>query len=66
MSKSRTIQTAIGWAWMLEDGSLCRWAEPNAEQLRRADRPSPGAKRVCVRMIKESEWRRLVGKRRTA
>ena len=41
---------ALAWAWQLEDGSLCRWAEPYRNELLEGNRPSNGAKPVCVRM----------------
>lgn len=40
-----------GWAWMLEDGSICHWADPERKQLVSNGRPSPSAKPVYVRII---------------
>ena len=38
------------WAWLLEEGLLCRWAEPDKERLTARSKPSPGAKMVRVQI----------------
>jgi hypothetical protein len=47
-----------GWAWMLEDGSLCHWVESRKEFLHSDAKPSPGAKRIWVAIVPMS-WYRL-------
>jgi len=51
------VKTSCGWAWRLEDGSLCRWAQPYREQLEL--RPSPGAVAVRVRIVQSRDWNRI-------
>ena len=53
------MQISTGWAWQLEDGTLCRWAEPTRESLMAGDIPSPDAKPVCVRMLLCGDYARL-------
>ena len=57
-SKAMLAGTVTAWAWQCDFG-LCRWAEPDEKRLRSGNRPSPEAKAVAVRLIKESEYRRL-------
>lgn len=52
-------KTGRGWAWQLEEG-LCHWVEPTKERLTRKDKPSPEAKPVFVRIVKEADYRRLL------
>lgn len=56
------IQTGRGYAWLCDFG-LCHWADPTKEQLGSKDKPSPEAKPVAVRIIRESDYRKLVAKR---
>lgn len=50
----------FAWAWMLEDGGLCYWAEPDKARLQSQGKPSPNAKAVCVRLIKHADFLELV------
>lgn len=44
---------AFAYAWMLEDGSLCYWAEPSRNKLlKEDDKPSPGAVIVRVELVR--------------
>jgi hypothetical protein len=56
---SKKPETVLAWAWEIEiDGEwkLYSWAEPSMRQLLSNDRPpSPEARVVCVRMIREAE-----------
>lgn len=48
-------KNATAYAWQLEDGSLCRWAEPTRQELEDGrESPGPDAKIVRVRIVK---WR---------
>lgn len=47
------------WAWECDFG-LCRWAEPEKSDLSVIDEPSPEARRVLCRLVKESDLRRLI------
>jgi len=56
-------KTGRAWAWEIagEIGKeLCFWAEVSKEQLIRRSKPSPEAKPVLVRLIKESDYRRIM------
>lgn len=56
------IDTGRGYAWEFYAG-LCNWAEPNPETLKNRNNdsmPSYDAKPVAVRIIKESDWRKLM------
>ncbi len=53
-------KTGIGYAWKLEEGSLCHWAEPDPIALKSNGKPSPNAKVVRVRLVLESDWRKLI------
>ena len=50
----RDYDYAFAWAWELEDGSLCHWAEPTLALLREHGKPSPGARAVCVKLIRNT------------
>ena len=63
------------YAWQLEEGELCRWAEPNRGQLRMrtavrkrvGSQPSPGARIVGVHLVPVGRYRELlVAERRLA
>lgn len=59
MSKQK-IPGVRAWAWKCDFG-LCQWAEPSRTQLiEDSDKPSSEAKPVLVRLIEETELRRLV------
>lgn len=51
-------RTGRGWAWMLEDGTLCNWVEPDRARLGE-HRPSTGARAVRVRIIPSLDWLEL-------
>ena len=53
-----TQQIGHGYAYELEDGSLCCWAEPTLEKLTKP-KPSPGARKVAVILVKRSDWIKL-------
>lgn len=55
------IEAVTAWGWELEEGCLCYWADPKKETARR---PSPKAKRVCVRIIRNSDWKKIQEKLR--
>ena len=52
------MRVGYGWAYELEDGSLCHWAEPNFAQLK-GPKPSPGAKKVTVVLVKRKDWMKM-------
>ena len=58
MSKSK-LPGVRAWVWECDFG-LCYWAQPDREQLERGRKPSPEAKPVLVRLVKETELRRLL------
>lgn len=49
---SKKPQRAFAWAWMLEDGSLCFWAQPKKADLLEFAPPSPKAKPVRVELVR--------------
>ena len=58
------IGTGRGYAWELESGILCWWAEPDMVRLlANTGKPSPEAKARRIRIVKESDWRKLIKKR---
>lgn len=50
---------STGWAWQLEDGSLCKWAMASREVLVHEGSPSPDSKPVCVRLLRCGDYARL-------
>lgn len=47
------VKHGLGYAYELEDGVLCNWAEPRRESLEKnQQKPSPNAKIVSVMIIK--------------
>ena len=52
------MRIGYGWAYELEDGSLCNWAEPSAIGLK-GPRPSPEAKKVAVVLVKRQDWMKM-------
>jgi len=54
------VEAPRAYAWELEEGDMCSWAEPRRDQLTERSKPSPGAKAVCVRIVREKDWRRLM------
>ena len=58
--KNIKIEIGRGYAWELEGGILCWWAEPNmAQLLARTGKPSPEAKVRRIIIVKEADWRRF-------
>jgi hypothetical protein len=57
---SKKINSGKGWAWELEEGTLCYWAEPTKEQLRARSSPSTDAKPLPVRIVREADWRKIM------
>jgi hypothetical protein len=52
------IKTGRAWAWVLEDGSVCHWAAYSQRFIGGA--PSTDALMVRVRIVRETDWRRIV------
>lgn len=48
------------YAWRLETGHLCYWAEPSSEQLQERSRPSPGATVARVRLVPIEDYQRML------
>lgn len=70
MAKRKTVEAARAVAWTINDPIraamvLCCWAEPDKERLVRQSPPSPEAKPVHVRIIRESDYRELLRAART-
>lgn len=45
------------WAWEINFGKgwvLCHWAEPSKEKLLNGQKPSPDARAVCVRLVRNT------------
>lgn len=59
MKTKRIFRTGRAWAWEIDSG-LCYWAEPEPSELTRYKAPSPEAKVVRVRIIKESDYQKLI------
>ena len=59
--KKNEINTAAAVAYEFE-GMLCQWAEPDSDRLKKGGKPSPEAKIVKVRIIRESDYRKLIKK----
>lgn len=53
------INTGVGYAWEFE-GMLCGWAEPDLARLKDGGKPTPEAKAIKVRIIRESDYRKLI------
>ena len=58
MSKRKRLPGVRAWAWECDFG-LCAWADPDKASLMHYDKPSPEAKPVLVRLVRERELRRL-------
>lgn len=48
----------LAYAWILEDGSVCCWAEPSREQLKQRSDPG-GAEIRAVHLVPVAEYRKL-------
>jgi hypothetical protein len=59
MRKTKEPETILAWTWEIKiDGEwqLCLWAMPSKEHLIDEGRkPSPEARPVCVRMVRNRE-----------
>lgn len=51
--------SVAAWAWELEDGTLCYWAEPARSSLMRGRPPSPDAHPVRVRIVRTADYKAL-------
>ncbi len=58
-------KTELAWAWEIQNNKgewvLCRWAESSKFKLNGFNRPSDEARKVCVRLIRNKDYR--LGKR---
>ena len=60
MTKIKQPEAIKGWAWELYDSGrwmLCSWCVPNRETLIAEGKPSPEARPVCVRLIRNKDYR---------
>lgn len=60
-SRSKRLNTEIAWAWeiwnhLTNEWQLCRWSEPFKESLNAGNSPGHEARKVCVRMIRNSDY----------
>lgn len=46
----------MAWAWQMEDGSICFWAEPTKKALLMGEKPSPEARAVSVFLVSRKAW----------
>lgn len=53
------IKSERAYAWECDFG-LCQWAEPTKEVLEMSIKPSPEAKAVRVRIVKLTDFKRLM------
>lgn len=53
------MKPSKAYAWELESGEICMWAEPDKHRLLERSRPSSEAVVVAVRIIKESDYRKM-------
>ena len=56
---SKIPKPVRAFAWRLEDGSICHWAEPTRTELERKMKPSPGAKPVEVFLYTRGQLAKL-------
>jgi len=56
------MRTAEAWSWVFGDKGeyLCCWAEPSKMTTGRGRKPSPEAKAIRVRIIPETDYRKLM------
>jgi hypothetical protein len=54
----KKINTGRGYAWLLREG-LCHWATSDPMELEAEGKPSPEARIVAVRIVRETDWRKL-------
>jgi len=70
MAKRKTkVEAVAAWAFEIDNPTedrkeLCYWALPNKIDLLRESLPSPEAKPVKVRIIRDSDYRRLLRSKR--
>jgi len=53
-----TLVTGTGYTWLCDFG-LCHWVNAYKSHLLNRGKPSPEARAVKVRIILESDWRKL-------
>lgn len=58
MNVVKKPERAFAFAYKLEDGSLCWWAEPHRKDLVNNGKPSPGAKIVRVELVEVKRKKR--------
>lgn len=57
MAKRKNVEAVRAFAWEFNDPPvLCCWAEPDIERLVEKSEPSPEAKPVSVRIIRERDY----------
>ena len=49
-----------GYAWRLEEGALCFWAEPSKDALVKRRKPSPGAVATRVRIVPIDDYKAML------
>lgn len=60
---TKNIRPGTGYAWMLENGQICNWAESSKGWAFMESKPSPGAVAIHVRIAPATMWkRRTAGK----
>lgn len=59
--RQQRVVSGRGWAWQFDFG-LGHWATPTKSKLTERGLPSPEAKPVMVRLIKEGDYRKLVAR----
>jgi hypothetical protein len=62
--KFKQPETVTAWTWEMKDPNgdwrLCLWAEPFKAVLLNTEKPVPDARPVCVRMIRNGDWKRAL------
>jgi len=63
MRRKTIVPNGRGYAWLCDFG-LCEWVEPTKDMLlgRRPHKPSPEAKPVAVRIIREKDYQSLMAR----
>lgn len=60
MTRKRIPESSLAWTWEIQDPNgvwvLCKWAEPWEACLKDREKPSDEARKVCVRMIRNSDY----------
>jgi len=55
---SKKMRPGTGYAWMLENGQICNWAESSKGWAFEESKPSPGAIAVRVTIAPADLWKR--------